>query len=148
MDAFSNTWREVSCLLTGFRLNPEVSSKCADTVKQLTAAAVWAIRILEANSSSDCLRYCGFHLHLRKLLLENIHRVCNDDIIISLNECNFLKSSKMLYRIFSLQNFPQNSSAFTAFASSLPEEKVILVSQEEIKPFKSPVMNFLELKIP
>lgn len=47
----------------------------------------------------------------------------------------------MLYRIFSLQNFPQNSSAFTAFASSLPEEKVILVSQEEIKPFKSPVMN-------
>lgn len=81
----------------------------------------------------------------RKFLLENIHRVCND-IIISLNECNFLKSSKMFYHIFSLQTFSKSSSAFTAFACSVPEKKVIVVRQEEIKPFISQVTN-LKLKI-
>lgn len=59
----------------------------------------------------------------RKFLLESIHCICNDDIIIIINECNFLKSSKMFYHIFSLQNFSKSSSAFTAFACSLPEEK-------------------------
>lgn len=53
----------------------------------------------------------------------------------------------MFYHIFSLQTFSKSGSAFTAFACSFPEKTVILVRQEEIKPFISEVMNFLKLKI-
>jgi len=83
----------------------------------------------------------------RKFLLENIHRVCNNDIIISLNECSFLKSSKMFHHIFFCKLFSKSSSAFTAFACSLREKKVIVVRQEEIKSFVRQVMNFLKLKV-
>lgn len=59
----------------------------------------------------------------------------------------FSKILKNVLPYFFSANFSKSSSAFTAFACSLPEKKVIVVRQEETKPFISQVMNFLKLKI-
>lgn len=88
-------------------------------------------------------------LFKRKFLLENIHCVCNNDTIISLNECNFFLNSSKMYYLFSEKSFAKVALSLLLFCmlSHREKKKVIVMKYEDINLFLSPVMNSLRLKI-